>query len=203
MDINRPYFGQEPVHEGKIAVHGREFVFTEWILAGNYGMRVWPCSVILSEELAKEKWNKVSVCELGAGLGLPGMLLSTLGADVTFIEKDRICCDWLKMTLYHNKVNGKVVFCDWSEYNGDTFDSIVGSEIVYIDEEGNPSEIKVSVVGWEDTKRFVDYLLEKNPDMLTELQNELPRIEESAKKLGYLPPLFKYLREKYPPKGGL
>jgi hypothetical protein len=134
MDINRPYFGQEPVHEGKIAVHGREFVFTEWILAGNYGMRVWPCSVILSEELAKEKWNKVSVCELGAGLGLPGMLLSTLGADVTFIEKDRICCDWLKMTLYHNKVNGKVVFCDWSEYNGDTFDSIVGSEIVYIDD---------------------------------------------------------------------
>lgn len=71
-----------------------------------------------------------------------------------------------------------------------------------IDAKGNPSKIKVSVVGWEDTKRFVDYLLEKNPDMLTELQNELPRIEESAKKLGYLPPLFKYLREKYPPKGG-
>ncbi|KAL6476286.1 hypothetical protein MHYP_G00147850 [Metynnis hypsauchen] len=54
------------------------------VLDLQYGMYVWPCAVVLAQYvwIAKEKLQKKTVLELGAGVSLPGVVAAKCGAQV-------------------------------------------------------------------------------------------------------------------------
>ncbi|XP_038883268.1 methyltransferase-like protein 23 isoform X2 [Benincasa hispida] len=53
-----------------------------------YGLYVWPCSIILAEYIWQQKTRFVgaNVVELGAGTSLPGLVAAKLGANVTLTD---------------------------------------------------------------------------------------------------------------------
>ncbi|KAL3344328.1 hypothetical protein AABB24_023655 [Solanum stoloniferum] len=53
-----------------------------------YGLFVWPCSIILAEYIwqQKSRFTGASVVELGAGTSLPGLVAAKVGADVTLTD---------------------------------------------------------------------------------------------------------------------
>ncbi|RLM80567.1 methyltransferase-like protein 23 [Panicum miliaceum] len=54
----------------------------------DYGMFVWPCSVILAEYVWQQRarFSGCKVVELGAGTSLPGLVAAKVGADVTLTD---------------------------------------------------------------------------------------------------------------------
>lgn len=122
------WLGAEPMENAIVSVDGRAYTLHEkW---GSYGYRLWPCSWSLASEMSSRVWTGRRICELGAGLGLPGMVASFHGADVTFLEKDRAIADWLRMTLWANDCHAKVITGDWHDF-GETFDLVIGSDLIY------------------------------------------------------------------------
>ncbi|XP_062144206.1 uncharacterized protein LOC133851687 isoform X2 [Alnus glutinosa] len=59
----------------------------------DYGLFVWPCSVILAEYVWQQRlrFSGASVVELGAGTSLPSLVAAKVGADVTITDhSDRV-----------------------------------------------------------------------------------------------------------------
>ncbi|XP_050906441.1 uncharacterized protein LOC127120102 isoform X2 [Lathyrus oleraceus] len=54
----------------------------------DYGLYVWPCSVILGEYVwqQKQRFSEANVVELGAGTCLPGLVAAKVGANVTLTD---------------------------------------------------------------------------------------------------------------------
>ncbi|GMP32074.1 hypothetical protein CsSME_00005999 [Camellia sinensis var. sinensis] len=69
-----------------------------------YGLFVWPCSVVLAEYVwqQRSRFSGVSVIELGAGTSLPGLVAAKVGSDVTLTDDlnrpEVLCC---KMMLVY------------------------------------------------------------------------------------------------------
>ncbi|KAI3845628.1 hypothetical protein MKW92_049571 [Papaver armeniacum] len=53
-----------------------------------YGMFVWPCSIVLAEYIWQQRsfFTGKSVLELGAGTSLPGLVAAKVGANVTLTD---------------------------------------------------------------------------------------------------------------------
>lgn len=92
-----------------------------------WGFWLWPSSVALAREVSNRSWDGLSLLEIGAGLGLPGMVAGSLGAQVTFCDHDTGFA--LEAGLDCNNVNGSVVHLDWKNLT-DKWDSIIGSEML-------------------------------------------------------------------------
>ncbi|KAK9164567.1 hypothetical protein Syun_005469 [Stephania yunnanensis] len=124
-----------------------------------YGMFVWPCSVVLAEYvwLHRSRFSGASVLEVGAGTCLPGLVAAKLGSEVTLtdnstrlqvLENMRRVCDI-------NQLNCKVMGLTWGEWDEPMFslkpNIILGADVLY------------------DTKDFGDlfatvtFLLERSP----------------------------------------
>lgn len=125
---NTYWFGLEPVEEMPLKIGSLTIEITE--KPNNPGTRLWPCSVVMAEKLLNYGWVNLKVCEVGAGLGVPGIVVSNAQAQVTFIDKSKVVTEWLRMQLFRNKVQGSVKTKDWNELT-EGFDSIIGSEIIY------------------------------------------------------------------------
>ncbi|KAK9165079.1 hypothetical protein Scep_000270 [Stephania cephalantha] len=124
-----------------------------------YGMFVWPCSVVLAEYVwqHRSRFSGASVLEVGAGTCLPGLVAAKLGSEVTLtdnstrlevLENMRRVCDI-------NQLNCKVMGLTWGEWDEPMFslkpNIILGADVLY------------------DTKDFGDlfatvtFLLERSP----------------------------------------
>ncbi|KAJ0096428.1 hypothetical protein Patl1_29158 [Pistacia atlantica] len=77
-----------------------------------YGLFVWPCSIILAEYVWQQRFrfSGVSVVELGAGTSLPGLVAAKVGSDVTLTDdSDRIeVLENMKSVCELNKLKCKV-----------------------------------------------------------------------------------------------
>ncbi|GKV44116.1 hypothetical protein SLEP1_g51334 [Rubroshorea leprosula] len=89
-----------------------------------YGLFVWPCSVILAEYVWQQRlrFSGVSVVELGAGTSLPGLVAARVGSDVTLtddanrfevLDNMRKVCDLNKLKC---KVNYHQYLCFVNEH---------------------------------------------------------------------------------------
>uniref|UniRef100_A0A1D1YY46 Methyltransferase-like protein 23 n=1 Tax=Anthurium amnicola TaxID=1678845 RepID=A0A1D1YY46_9ARAE len=77
-----------------------------------YGMFIWPCSIVLAEYVwqQRKRFLNESVVELGAGTSLPGLVAAKVGADVTLtdISSNLEVLDNMKRSCGINKLNCKV-----------------------------------------------------------------------------------------------
>ncbi|KAI5438702.1 hypothetical protein KIW84_024432 [Lathyrus oleraceus] len=65
-----------------------DFKFSTQNMREDYGLYVWPCSVILGEYVwqQKQRFSEANVVELGAGTCLPGLVAAKVGANVTLTD---------------------------------------------------------------------------------------------------------------------
>ncbi|KAH0435172.1 hypothetical protein IEQ34_026675 [Dendrobium chrysotoxum] len=94
----------------------------------NYGMFVWPCSIILAEYVwqQRSRFAGKKLVELGAGTSLPGLVAAKVGADV--LENMRRICNL-------NKLDCKILGLTWGEWDAPLFelqpDIILGADVFY------------------------------------------------------------------------
>ncbi|XP_037400443.1 methyltransferase-like protein 23 isoform X4 [Pygocentrus nattereri] len=124
-------------------------------------MYVWPCAVVLAQYvwIAKEKLQKKSVLELGAGVSLPGVVAAKCGAQVILSDSAELplCQNNCKQSCEVNDVDSvTVVGLTWGQVSPELLslplvDVILGSDVFYEPED------------FEDVLVTISFLLKRNP----------------------------------------
>ncbi|EFH62639.1 predicted protein [Arabidopsis lyrata subsp. lyrata] len=108
-------------------------------LKEEYGLFVWPCSVILAEYVwqQRSRFRHSSVLELGAGTSLPGLVAAKVGANVTLTDdasKPEVL-DNMRRVCELNKLNCNVMGLTWGVWDAPIFDLrpniILGADVLY------------------------------------------------------------------------
>jgi predicted nicotinamide N-methyase len=142
--------GEVPLEEYRLALGGRAWTIlhtgalltqddeNRFLLGAEprmpYGIVLWPAAIALAHELAARPLSGLSMLELGAGTGLPGIVAATLGARVVQTDKNTAS---LVVSARNAERNGAVLeqraadWTDWQETG--TYDFIIGADILYAD----------------------------------------------------------------------
>ncbi|KMT09319.1 hypothetical protein BVRB_6g134160 isoform A [Beta vulgaris subsp. vulgaris] len=124
-----------------------------------YGMFVWPCSVVLAEYVWQQRYrfSGISALELGAGTCLPGLVAAKVGADVTLTDDSKRVevLDNIKRVCDLNKLSCKVLGLTWGIWDVQIFDSrpqmFLGADVLY------------DTSAFDDLFSTVAFLLKSNP----------------------------------------
>jgi methyltransferase-like protein 23 len=100
-----------------------------------YGLLLWESAVALAQHLVQVPAlvaNK-RVLELGAGVGLPGLVARTLGAEVWQTDRLEEAITLAELNARENDVGGVHRFCgDWEQWTDERrYDVILGADILY------------------------------------------------------------------------
>lgn len=100
-----------------------------------YSVALWSGSIALADEMAEraEELRGKSVLELGAGVGLTGLIAAFLGADVTQTDYHEVALRVCRLNAEANGITGlECRLADWLNFQ-DTrrYEYIIGSEILY------------------------------------------------------------------------
>ena len=98
-----------------------------------FGLMLWDAAPVLAAELPRHIKNGQTMLELGAGVGLAGLVARALGAEV--VQTDH-SAEALALCARNAEINGlsgvALALADWLSWNSDRrFDLIVGSDILY------------------------------------------------------------------------
>ncbi|XP_062144205.1 uncharacterized protein LOC133851687 isoform X1 [Alnus glutinosa] len=125
----------------------------------DYGLFVWPCSVILAEYVWQQRlrFSGASVVELGAGTSLPSLVAAKVGADVTITDhSDRVeVMDNMRRVCDLNKLQCNVLGLTWGVWDASIFSLypkiILGADVLY------------DTSAFDDLFATVTFLLENSP----------------------------------------
>ncbi|XP_068640157.1 uncharacterized protein [Aristolochia californica] len=124
-----------------------------------YGMFVWPCSVVLAEYVWQQRlrFAGANVLELGAGTSLPGLVAAKVGSNVILSDssaRPEVLTNIRRVCLL-NRLECKIMGLTWGEWDEPFFslepNILLGADVLY------------------DTKDFADlfatmaFLLKKTP----------------------------------------
>ncbi|KAJ1403906.1 S-adenosyl-L-methionine-dependent methyltransferase [Sesbania bispinosa] len=105
----------------------------------DYGLFVWPCSVVLAEYVwqQKQRFSGATVIELGAGTSLPGLVAAKVGAHVTLTDdSSRLeVLDNMRRVCDLNKLECNVLGLTWGVWDSSIFSLqptiILGADVLY------------------------------------------------------------------------
>ncbi|XP_010029645.2 methyltransferase-like protein 23 isoform X1 [Eucalyptus grandis] len=149
-----------------------------------YGLFVWPCSVVLAEYVwqQKSRFAGANVVELGAGTSLPGLVAARLGCDVTLTDDaGRLeVLDNMKQVSQLNNLSCKVVGLSWGVWDESIFSLfpqfILGADVLY------------ETSAFDDLFATVSFLLQNSPGsvFITTYHNrrEPPLTSDAAESAG-------------------
>lgn len=108
-----------------------------------FGLVLWESAVALTEALIarRDMIAGRTLLELGAGLGLPGIVAAQLGAEVTQTDCDPLA---LKVCARNAQLNGLATrmscrIADWRTWTDTTrYDHVIGADILYDRDEHVP-----------------------------------------------------------------
>ncbi|XP_027178364.1 methyltransferase-like protein 23 isoform X1 [Coffea eugenioides] len=124
-----------------------------------YGLFVWPCSIILAEYVwqQRSRFSGANVIELGAGTSLPGIVAAKVGADVTLTDDSNRpeVLDNMRRECELNNVTCKVLGLTWGVWDEPIFtlcpNIILGADVLY------------ETSAFDDLFAAVAYLLQNSP----------------------------------------
>ncbi|CDY25535.1 BnaC09g11600D [Brassica napus] len=125
-----------------------------------YGLFVWPCSVILAEYVwqQRSRFRGSTILELGAGTSLPGLVAAKVGANVTLTDDSSKAEVLENMTRVCelNNLNCNVMGLTWGVWDATIFDLrpniILGADVLY------------DSSAFDDLFATVSFLLQNSPD---------------------------------------
>jgi methyltransferase-like protein 23 len=146
--------GDVPLHECRVRVGGREWAvlhtgalvtydeeakfLSEEVGRLPYGVALWPAALALAHEIATrpETFRGRRVLELGAGIGLPGIVAAGLGASVVQTDRNDGALAVCRLNGSRNGVPGiEYRLADWAEWNDPTtYDWIIGADVLYAED---------------------------------------------------------------------
>lgn len=113
--------------------------------SSDFGLFVWPSALLLSEFLWQHRSQLpgMRIVELGAGVGLPGILAAKLGARVVLTDRDALpVLENLRQNCKRNGVSCKVCALAWGTVTesmeavrAEGVDLVMGADCVYSREE--------------------------------------------------------------------
>lgn len=104
-------------------------------------IKIWEAAIVLTEDLTRREIDADSkILELGAGMGLTGLALGSMGYHVTLTDTDETALALLEKNVKHNQLTtARIQKLDWFHPNTEEqFDVICGSELIYKDEAVEP-----------------------------------------------------------------
>ncbi|PKU84123.1 methyltransferase-like protein 23 [Dendrobium catenatum] len=134
ITVSRHYFSEESAKDS----HCFHIDIME-NMEENYGMFVWPCSIILAEYVwqQRSRFAGKKLVELGAGTSLPGLVAAKIGADVTLtddLHKPEVL-ENMRRICNLNKLDCKILGLTWGEWDAPLFelqpDIILGADVFY------------------------------------------------------------------------
>ncbi|XP_020582016.1 methyltransferase-like protein 23 [Phalaenopsis equestris] len=132
--VSRHYFGEESTEDSHCF-----YIDIIENMEENYGMFVWPCSIILAEYVwqQRSRFTGKKLIELGAGTSLPGLVAAKVGADVTLTDDLRKpdVVENMQRICNLNKLDCKVLGLTWGEWDAALFELhphiILGADVFY------------------------------------------------------------------------
>ncbi|XP_072098606.1 histone-arginine methyltransferase METTL23 isoform X2 [Mobula birostris] len=134
------------------------------VLDPQYGLYIWPCSVVLAQYVwfNKSEVKGKTILEIGAGASLPGIVAAKCGASVILSDCAvfQNCLDNCRRSCQINNLEDvPVIGLTWGQISPDLvqlpqIDIILGSDVFYEPED------------FEDILTTVFYLMQKNPKAL-------------------------------------
>ena len=126
------------LHAGLILTPADEARFQDEFLGRlPFGVALWPSAIALAHEIAAraEQFTGKTVLELGAGVGLPGLVAAFLGAQVTQTDNQDSVLFICQLNAQRNGIDGVGhSLVDWTDWHDSTrYDWIIGSDIAYGD----------------------------------------------------------------------
>lgn len=124
-----------------------------------YGMFVWPCSIVLAEYVwqHRSRFFGANVLELGAGTSLPGLVAAKLGSCVTLtddLSRPEVLANMKKVSQLNN-LKCEVVGLTWGLWDHPLFnlhpDIILGADVLY------------DTSAFDDLFATVTFLLQNSP----------------------------------------
>lgn len=116
----------------------------ELLVEDSFGCYIWPSAIVLSSYILKNKsmFYQKNALELGSGVGLSGLVLASIGANVILTDSkhNMSVLDNLNYSVLLNNLNNNatVQSLDWGEFDQHEtdllsckFDYIFGSDIFY------------------------------------------------------------------------
>ncbi|KAJ3271894.1 hypothetical protein HDV01_006108 [Terramyces sp. JEL0728] len=103
------------------------------ILDAPFGNYIWPSAYLLCYFIIAnlELFRNKKIVELGAGVGIPGMIASKLGCSVVMTDKSDILPN-LRECVVANGLSAQVKELDWlKSYQSEDYDYIIGSDLFY------------------------------------------------------------------------
>ncbi|RCV05783.1 hypothetical protein SETIT_1G110300v2 [Setaria italica] len=152
--VSRHYFGgdaSESDHDLRVDIIEN--------IEEDYGMFVWPCSIILAEYVwqQRSRFSGSKVVELGAGTSLPGLVAAKVGADVTLtdIAHNTEVLNNIRRICTLNDASCTVSGLTWGDWDEPIFDLhpdiILGADVLY------------DSANFDDLFATVTFLLENSP----------------------------------------
>lgn len=147
-----------------------------------YGLLLWTSAVGLARRLAAEATlvRGKTVLELGAGVGLPGMVAQALGAKVTQTDYQADALNLARINAHRNGVEGiRYLLADWREfYPAEAYDVVIGSDVLYERTlHADVARILRRALAPGGTLLFVDPLRPQAVEFMSRLEGEGWRVE--------------------------
>jgi len=101
-----------------------------------YGLLLWPAAMGLAEQIAGDPALVAGkrVLELGAGVGLPGLVAQSLGGRVTQTDYQDDALALARRNARRNQITGvRYRRADWRAWpdGGETYEVVLGSDVLY------------------------------------------------------------------------
>jgi predicted nicotinamide N-methyase len=96
--------------------------------------KIWPTSMLLSHILTTWKAQDLNVLELGAGIGVCGMVAACMGAQVTLTDCHPDAMLFARINVLKNGLEDRIQLADvdfTTDCMSQRFERIIGSEILY------------------------------------------------------------------------
>ncbi|KAK1439220.1 hypothetical protein QVD17_05036 [Tagetes erecta] len=151
--VSHHYFGDSNASDDAICITVIES------MKEDYGLFVWPCSVILAEYVwqQRSRFAGAKVVELGAGTSLPGLVAAKLGADVILTDDSHRLevLDNMRKVCDLNNIKCEVMGLTWGVWDESIFSLrpqiILGADVLY------------DSSAFDNLFATVKFLLEKSP----------------------------------------
>lgn len=100
-----------------------------------YGIVLWPAALALAHDLASRDVAGKRILELGAGVGLPGIVAAARGAHVVQTDRLKLALHVCERNASRNQVTSiERRAVDWTMWNvREHFDLVIGADILYTD----------------------------------------------------------------------